>query len=117
MVLGMCAGKLHVQGVPDECRSLLERLGGVRGIATKLSTNVETGINADDIIERVEAYVVVAHARLCVRHTMLRFTRLVGLGMRGKAFPGNPSVSPSVEHWLQCVCCVKWRSGQRVEAG
>lgn len=58
----LCAGKLHVQGVPEECRSLLERLGGVRGIATKLSTNVETGINADDIIERVEAYVVVAHS-------------------------------------------------------
>ena len=51
-----------MQGVPEECRSLLERLGGVRGIATKLSTNVETGINADDIIERVEAYVVVAHS-------------------------------------------------------
>ena len=33
-----------MQGVPEECRSLLERLGGVRGIATKLSTNVETGI-------------------------------------------------------------------------
>jgi hypothetical protein len=51
------AGKLHVQGVPEECRSLLERLGGVRGIATKLSTNVDTGINANDTIERVEAYV------------------------------------------------------------
>lgn len=54
-VCTLAAGKLHVQGVAEECRSLLERLGGVRGIATKLCSNVDAGINADDIIERVEA--------------------------------------------------------------
>jgi hypothetical protein len=57
--LSSCLGKLHVQGVPAECKALLERLGGVTGLALKLCSNAEMGINPDDTIERVEAYVVV----------------------------------------------------------
>ena len=55
----MCvaAGKLHQQGEVAEAKASLERLGGVQGIATKLCSNVDKGINPDDLIERVEAYV------------------------------------------------------------
>ncbi len=50
-------GKLHVQGNRAECREILTSLGGVPGIATKLSTNVVRGISGDqnDIAQRQEA--------------------------------------------------------------
>jgi hypothetical protein len=52
-------GKLHVHGAAAECKALLLRLGGVRGLATKLSTNLLTGIpdSPDEVNNRIEAYV------------------------------------------------------------
>ncbi len=52
-------GKLHVQGNKAECKELLGSLGGVQGVATKLSTNVNRGVSGDqqDLTQRQEAYV------------------------------------------------------------
>lgn len=52
--------KLHVQGMHDECLSTLERLGGVRGLADKLSTKIRFGIPGDseDLEHRREGCVV-----------------------------------------------------------
>jgi hypothetical protein len=51
--------KLHVAGKHDECVAQLEKLGGVRGIADKLSVKVKEGIvgDADDLAHRKEGYV------------------------------------------------------------
>ena len=51
--------KLHVQGKHDECVALLSKLGGVAGIADKLSTRLRQGIpnDPDDLEHRREAYV------------------------------------------------------------
>ena len=48
--------KLHVAGKHDECIAHLERLGGVRGLADKLSTKLRFGIpgDAEDIEHRKE---------------------------------------------------------------
>ena len=53
--------KLHVQGKHDECIALLGKLGGVAGIADKLSTRLRQGIpnDPDDMQHRREAYVEV----------------------------------------------------------
>ncbi len=57
MCVALGAGKLHVHGNDEECKASLERAGGVRGLATKLSTNLLSGINGDatDISQRQEA--------------------------------------------------------------
>ena len=51
--------KLHVSGKHDECMAHLERMGGIRGLADKLATNLRTGIpgDTDDLAHRVEGYV------------------------------------------------------------
>ncbi len=46
-------------GVHEECMAFLESLGGVRGVAKKLSVDVVQGIHANDegeIANRVEGY-------------------------------------------------------------
>lgn len=50
-------GKVFVQGKDEENAAQLERLGGVRGLGMKLSTNLVTGINGDeeDLQHRQEA--------------------------------------------------------------
>jgi len=50
--------KLHQSGVHDECVTHLERLGGVRGLADKLSTRLRSGIGGDqeDLEHRREGY-------------------------------------------------------------
>jgi hypothetical protein len=53
--------KLHVAGKHDECIAHLEKLGGVRGIADKLSVKLKEGITGDeeDINHRKEGWVCV----------------------------------------------------------
>jgi hypothetical protein len=48
--------KLHVAGKHDECIAQLERLGGVRGIADKLSVKIKDGIvgDSEDLAHRKE---------------------------------------------------------------
>jgi hypothetical protein len=63
-------GKLHVHGDPAGCKEALERLGGVKGLATKLCTSLLTGLPEGDeeVSHRQEAYVVlrdVATAHRC----------------------------------------------------
>jgi len=50
--------KLHQSGMHDECVAHLERLGGVKGLADKLSTKLRYGIAADedDLLHRREGY-------------------------------------------------------------
>ena len=50
-----------MHGAHEECKRHLESLGGVRGLATKLSTNLLSGIGGDraDLAQRQEAYVAV----------------------------------------------------------
>lgn len=66
--------KLHVAGKHDECIAQLERLGGVRGIADKLSTSVRVGITADaeDLMHRREGCVRPANAGYYTLFTILQ---------------------------------------------
>jgi hypothetical protein len=52
-------GKLHVHGDPAGCKEALERLGGVKGLATKLCTSLLTGLpeGEEEVPHRQEAYV------------------------------------------------------------
>jgi hypothetical protein len=54
-----------VHGAHEDCKRQLELLGGVRGLATKLSTNLLSGIGGDktDLTQRQEAYVAATVVR------------------------------------------------------